>query len=769
MRFKQFFFFAALLAMTAACADQLEVNPNFNPETKEVTTNLVLNFSLPNGPQTKQNGTAVQAGGGNFWGLRDAVLLSYKLQNPNRILVSDSTATKIDSLGMLATAGSLDLDNSHRIIELSLPIQTNNLLFYARAIAPTTAYGADPNTSTATQEADYGLYDCFGHLDMYRMSSLTGGYDIQLGKRLVAKDEFYAVEQLLAGILSVIMNTSVRNSNHQPLSSSVYTIAVAVDEYPEFYWQDYANPEQKSPVELTHSLYPLEKKLADAFKQMTSIKTTQGELRAASAEALERTIQDLWTVVNEVRCATPTSKAEAVAKYMASLINSRISRFFTGNVSDEGEPVTGTKFKEDIHAAEGLITVLQNSYNDEWIRPSKGNTIYWPVNFNDIPSSTSSVRQFPFNYNLPRGGTHMAYSESDSCFYYPRSFNTSGMGGAAGAEDGAFNAESYYYPPEILYFGNSNIATSTSDKKPSDFPNGIGTGANNWNENYNWASKGWTATDVSSATRSVAMVKDIRYGNALLETKVQYGASVLYDNNHAVQNALHGGTLPSTVEPDKEISVTSTSFKLTGVIIGGQYKRVGWDFLPDTSAKQGFIYDRAVPTSAQSIPSTVGTPSSPNYTLVFDNCVGAYPTTGSNHVYQPHNVQNKVYVALEFRNDTGIDFYGNYNMIRNGGYFYLIGELDPTNYDITTNLVWPANYVVPPYNLDGTSNHVERVFMQTFMTSATFTLGRNSLKYAYLTVPDLRAGSMNLGLSVNLKWEQGMVFTTVLGDPSANN
>ena len=125
------------------------------------------------------------------------------------------------------------------------------------------------------------------------------------------------------------------------------------------------------------------------------------------------------------------------------------------------------------------------------------------------------------------------------------------------------------------------------------------------------------------------------------------------------------------------------------------------------------------------------------------------------------DTQDPVYVALEFQNNSGRDFYGNHNLIQDGGYFYLIAELNPEN--ATGNApVWPTNYVLPPYKADGTSNQVTRVFMQDYMTSAVFTLGENSLKHAYLTVPDLRAGSMTLGLSVDVNWSTGLSFDNVI-------
>ena len=40
--------------------------------------------------------------------------------------------------------------------------------------------------------------------------------------------------------------------------------------------------------------------------------------------------------------------------------------------------------------------------------------------------------------------------------------------------------------------------------------------------------------------------------------------------------------------------------------------------------------------------------------------------------------------------------------------------------------------------------------------------GPNSLKYAYLTVPDLRASSLTLGLSVDIKWKPGITYNEVI-------
>ena len=58
-------------------------------------------------------------------------------------------------------------------------------------------------------------------------------------------------------------------------------------------------------------------------------------------------------------------------------------------------------------------------------------------------------------------------------------------------------------------------------------------------------------------------------------------------------------------------------------------------------------------------------------------------------------------------------------------------------------------------------NNKNRVFVQDFTTKADFTI--NTLKNAYVTLPDLRASLLQLGLSVDLKWQTGLTFEVSLG------
>ena len=232
----------------------------------------------------------------------------------------------------------------------------------------------------------------------------------------------------------------------------------------------------------------------------------------------------------------------------------------------------------------------------------------------------------------------------------------------------------------------------------------------------------------------------------------------LKDNNKVIQQRDYGVT-----EEDKTITVTGTSFKLVGIVIGDQWPKVGWNFLPkttdtDENYRKGYIYDNQI-TGNGVIPTT-GT-STPNYTLVFDNYQDMRVATPSD----PYNKQPKVYVALEFQNNSGVDFFGKDNLIAAGSNFYLIGELDPSS---MTGPALPAYHALPPYDAGCTTNTISRVFIQDHMTTANFKIGEHSLKYAYLTVPDLRSSSVTLGLSVDLKWETGLVFDNIIVGGTGN-
>ena len=750
MKKKLLFAFAGAIALSGgtlltSCSgsdDAVAENnsPNFNPEKNEVLTQFVFNVSTSNQATTRQSSAATQAATSElFRGINNAGLFTYKLADDGKHLAAAAVANKFIDLGSPLASGTIKADNSHRVLEMSLPINTNTMLFYGKA--------PEGTASSGEVEKGYSAYDLYGHLDDYTLASSTGenaGKDIstanfELGKRMTAENltKYNQIKTLLGGVLTCIINTKIAGTDHVALDAEHYGVAVATGDYPATVtWADYANTNGTSPVETTHELYALEVKLAEVYKALTNIQAAQGELRAGYGTAILHTIEDVWSVINSVQCATPFSKGEAVAKKLAELIHVEINKYFNGTVpmtgDNKGGAVTGVAFKP--------VSTMVTAFNADGLWPTATAGTHPTVD----GIGSEDLSKFPTAYAVPSGAAHYDWKSTEKMFEYVTNYNTSSVGGGSG-----FTVESYYYPAELLYFGNSPLRVSGTEHKEPTYPNGVG----NWMTDGSWSSDWVKDSHVVSTTRSVAMRNNINYGSALLKTTVGYKSATLKDNNHDIQKA-KDSSIGDTDEPDKVITVDATSFQLVGVIIGGQYKKVGWDFTPKTSGNtQGYIYDKAIPEGANVIPAYNATPaasSSPNYTLVFDNYKAG------------DGGQNVVYVALELKNNTGQDFYGKHNLIRNGDSFYLVGKLDPTTITWDNLGQLSTDHPLPPYNADGTSKEIVRVFMQDFMTTANFWFDQSSLKQALLTVPDLRHSSLTLGLSVDMNWSTGITFDNVI-------
>ncbi len=718
-------------ACSSSNDDVLADNPNYNPLTNEVKTNFVFNVSTGN--YTRMTPAATQASNAEvFRGIDNTVIYSYKSGSDGKHLAAAALMDKAFDLSTILSTGAIDQDNSRRVIETSLPLNTNTLLFYGKAIQGN-AYGYK-----------YSASEEFGHLDEYNLPT-EGNLNLNqvtftAGQRLTSamQTPYHKIENLLAGVLTVVMNTNLAGANHKDINAAdrpdnndaiaPYGFSVAAANYPEVSWADYANVDGKSPVDPTHVLYPLEKKLADIYTEMTNISEGVGELRSGSATAVRLIIHDLWANINEVRCATPLNAPEAVAKMLAARVSNTLEKFFSCTyLATDGHGIEGVEYLP-------VATIADNLNGAEWPVASEHTAF---ADIAGIPGG--DIEGFPWEFNIPFGATHLRFVKSKQQFMYVQDYNTSLMGDDVTViSEDPITVEDYCYPAELLYFGNSPIRVSNEEKRINDYPNGVA----NWDNESNWA--GWATSHVTSATHSVAMKNDINYGTALMKTTVHYSTTDLKDNNHAIQKSKHP-TIGDTDEPDQTITVDDNSFKLTGIIIGGMPKRVGWDFVAKEGAKyKAYFYDRAI--VSDKIPAEGST--TPNYTLVFDN-------------YKNADHQDKIYVALEFLNNSGKDFFGEHNMIRNGTHFYLIGELDPEKAGLAA-IEWPTTHPLPPYNADGTSIKTPRVYMQDYMTTADFVIGQNSLKHALLTVPDLRYSSLTVGLSVDLKWSTGLNFNDVI-------
>ena len=355
----------------------------------------------------------------------------------------------------------------------------------------------------------------------------------------------------------------------------------------------------------------------------------------------------------------------------------------------------------------------------------------------------TKLTNFPRENGLPDGAMQLSFNNSNNSFSYKSSAN---VGTTTTTSDLVFDVTKLTYPAALAYFVNTPARATTAEIPTTGSSDAWPTTVTAWDEA--WASSGkyknWTQT-VNSNSRTVALQYNINYGVACLETTFQCksGLTELKDNAGAFSST--GGT------NNNSITIPTDGFKVTGIIIGGQTQSVNWDFLNPTTTDRAYaVYDRYMAGKdgkTDFIYAKAGTQSDANYTLVFDN-----------YIYNPQspsNSQEAVNIAIELENNSKAEFYGVDGKIAKGQKFYLIGKLDPND---NTGTISNANNI--SWTDEDKSNiparKVTRVFIQDYTTKANFTI--NSLKNAYVTIPDLRASKLQLGLSVDLTWQSGLIF-----------
>ena len=705
---KKYFIFAMMsataltgtLSLTACSSDEVvnepvavEDNPTYDAATGLVKSQFVLNIASK--AQTRSGSTTVQDGGKNFRGIDNTLLFAFKTSGKRFVdaTIAGAAAANRYDLGTVAAAGSLDNDgsNSHRILELAMPTGTDAMLFYGKAIKSST---------DKDEEVGKVTYSVSG--------STATGFHFDLNNRVAENAAKYEhAAQILAAIMTKIVNVSgtytVVKANYPSWPGSDGDVLTST-------WKE-MNPGAK-PGGQGRTLSPLEEILYKAFHTLTTY--GPNELRGGSAHAIHTTVKDLYSVTIKVANATPTSPYEELAKHLAQQINTQINNYFT---SSETEAVTGFKGVDVIKTAMGA------SWNDDW---------------NGVVST--DISGFPVTFNLPEGAAQLDYTASTNTFSHKHP-GTSLLDKSTTTQPTA-----YTFPAELMYYCNSGVRTSNTEKTDAKFPNGV----SNWDTESSWTTNGWETDSyvVTSATRATAMTKNVNYGVAMLKTTVSIkeGVTALEDN----RKALNPG------EDNKSFAPANINLAWTGVIIGGQPASVDWQFLPTTTGFDKLVYDNHVTgvEAGTSVPKTAGSVSAPNYTILFDN-------------YTTEATQNKVRVALQFVNN-GDDFWGRDNLVRKGQTFYLVAELDPAKAGLTAP-TWDTYYQVPPLDASGVSTKTTRVFIQDYMTTANFKLDADasahtsSLQNAYITIPDLRSSQLSFGLSVDLDWRTGLVFDEVLG------
>lgn len=323
-------------------------------------------------------------------------------------------------------------------------------------------------------------------------------------------------------------------------------------------------------------------------------------------------------------------------------------------------------------------------------------------NCNTALNQTLNYVTFPNNKYLPDGVAKVQWNNNKFVFVEA---NDAGIGTTNAGNN--IDYTKITYPAELAYFVSSPVKTSQEEiTSVANLPTyEQWTNGTIWNSGYK--------DEVENRTRFVALKNPLQYGVACLKSTIKCNNDPLEDN---AKDGNFG------YDKNNTINIPTGGFNVTGILVGGQPKGVAWNFEPYATSTNNFsytIYDNNMNPGF----AAKSAESSPNYTLVLDN----KDASGSS--------QSNVFVTVELENNSGEAFYGAEGIIPANTKFYLVGEL----------------------KLSGnTTEAVDHVFVKDHTTVANFTI--KDLKKAYNHIPDMRTSKINVGLAVDLSWQDGITF-----------
>ena len=247
----------------------------------------------------------------------------------------------------------------------------------------------------------------------------------------------------------------------------------------------------------------------------------------------------------------------------------------------------------------------------------------------------------------------------------------------------------YAYPAELYYYANSRIKTTTKDDRHNYY-----TTESNWDNVLNQYE--YDNGVVTNNTTAVAIKEPLQYAVGCLQLSF---------------NSFYGTFADAE---GRAVTLNSTSFPLTGIIVGSQ-RPVGFDFVPTTNSDVDtrFIYD-GYPVNASGQQLHIGqTGTGTTNTLVLQTWDG-----------------EDVTIILEFLNNSSTTFTGLNGMVYPGTRFYLVGSVKPK--------------VTPQ------ADYEKRAFTKDYITHVGITIA--SLAKAYNVMPDIMTPHLEIGISLTPQW-----------------
>ena len=378
----------------AACSSNnetaLDPNPTYNTETKSVTTKFVLNVSSAS--NMRQASATVQKAN-NFRGMKDATLIGLSTTKGSSYLapfLGSSTGFEVKKtydLGTLYASGSVDntsdnnaKESSHRVVELTLPLKTDAMLVYGRAI---------PITTTATSDVDKEENGSV----VYSVNATPENTTFTLVPRMSDANATAYTQccNLAAAILNRIMKSEVGAydmtnpiTRTNTTTGGSYTQEAAL---PALTWRGIGSLDDDAIALLA----PLQENLAKAYSVIRKTYKNTAAINSGSAASICNMMKDVYAIAVSVSLATATNDDELNAQRLADDIKARIENYF--NVSNTYFP-----FK-NVGSTEAASTILYSLY-------AAGVDVsgFTSVNDNNFPT-------FPKSFNVPEGVAQLDFTD----------------------------------------------------------------------------------------------------------------------------------------------------------------------------------------------------------------------------------------------------------------------------------------------------------------------------------------------------------------------
>lgn len=307
----------------------------------------------------------------------------------------------------------------------------------------------------------------------------------------------------------------------------------------------------------------------------------------------------------------------------------------------------------------------------------------------------STMAGYPANITLPEGAAVVQWNAKTKVF-------TPQVESSTTANVNSLNR--FVYPPELYYYANSGIKTSpenlfdelknsTWEKVLERFDNGLGT--------------------VDGSVNSIAINDPLAYAVGCLQLGFYVPSTTLSDAK--------GTAVPLTSGTGDDVV---SHFPLTSLLVSSQHPQ-DYKFEPvDGTSDEYIVYDKELPSIILGS-AKEQTPADDQFTntLVLQTKDGA-----------------PVRFAMEFTNNSGIDFQGINGTVFNGTKFYLVGQIK-----------------VP---VDQPMDFQKRVFTKNHLTKGVITI--SSLKEAYTYLPDLLDPRLEVGIQLIPDWIQSTTINVPL-------